>query len=160
VKGKVLLPGVDVTTFTYNTAFVLNFGNVRLTNELGSDLKYFPGRKSAKFLLLRRDAKGKTLISYLINLKWTTNMLKVTIAGRTTDATLSGWYSILASDLAGNPSGPANGTVDGLVRVAGHTVEFNALPVSGRIVTKNKNGRDGAPFTISKVAIRGTGPGV
>jgi hypothetical protein len=159
VTAKLLLSHVDVTTFSYDTIFSFNLGDVRLTNQLGSDLNYFPGKRSFKYLIVARDSAGKTLISYLINLKWTTNTLKITITGRTTDVTNPYWDSVLANGFAGNPSGLVETTANGVVALGGYAVQFSAVPVSGHVVTKEKTGRDGSPFTTSKVAVKGKGLG-
>ena len=155
ITAKVLLSGADITSFTYTTAFSFNLGGLHLTNQLGHDPRYIEGKKSAKFLLITRDAEGKTLVSYLLNLRWNETLLSVTIVARTTDITTSGWNGITATTFAGTPSGEINGTVDGSVSLDGVVVDFPSVPVSGTVGTKDKTAKDGTTFTVSKVVIKG-----
>ncbi len=159
VTAKLLLAGTDITTLNSNTVVDLRLGGLHVSQRLGDDPLYVPGRKAAKFATKTLNGSGKIISTRTISLKWTDKLLTMTVQGKTSDTAAPGWAGILAGTFSGRATAKIADGLNGTVIFGTNAVGFPGLPVTGTVTTKNTLGKDGAQHLVTKSSIKSKGNG-
>jgi len=159
VRAKMSLAGINVSEFSSATSCSISVGNLHVTCNLGDDPRYRQGKKSAAFRASFINGDGKTVGLRTVRLSWTSKQLNVSIAGRTTDITATGWASIGADTRIGQQAGPFSDTTSGAVSFSGTGAIFNPLPVAGRVTVRSAHGKDKTQYSPVIVKIKGSTKG-
>jgi len=90
-------------------------------------------------------------------LKWTTQRLTATITLADLDILNSGVTPILAGRYDGNATGLVTDAITASVDLGNAGTSFDVVAVAGTVLTGTLIGRDGVPYSVSTIRLKGTG---
>ena len=157
ISASISLAGVDISQFNGDTGFGLTVGHFSVTGSLGEDLHYAPGKTQASFSAQVINDDGDLVGRQTVRLKWTGEQLTATVSLKNADSLNSGINPILAGDYDGHTTHLINDTVAATVSLGSVSQIFDAVPVNGSVLTKTLNGRDGTPYAVSTIRLKGNG---
>ena len=162
ISAKISLSGIDIDQFNEETYFSIDVPGFNFEAVLGDDPKYTPGVKRAKFVYSEEVQNPTTeeikIYDYLVvNLRWTTKRLTVTLSGKT--APYFFLNRILAGNYVGTETGPIEDITNADINFSGEDFEVFApsdVNITGRVRSRTVvKGEE--EFEVSTISLRGKG---
>jgi len=162
ISARISLSGIDIDQFNEETYFSVELAGFFFEAVLGDDPGYTPGVKRAKFVYSEEFQDPITeeikILDYLVvNLRWTTKRLTVTISGKT--APYFFLDPILAGNYVGGETGPIEDITNADINFSGEDFEVFApfdVNITGKVRSRTVvKGEE--EFEVSTISLKGKG---